>query len=376
MVVYWFDNPYEHRNHWLKLGLMRLHWQGRLELHLHPLHEAVKNGFSPKAVERAYRHIAYLVLEKDNRKINVLVDSEDSFIQLCPLIKEVDIYFKAGFNTNFHRHQRFIDPLPWQSEEDIRWYREESERIWEMYGKEFNKIRKFIPISPEMRLIPQQKGYLRQKVSNLKYKLHKKLGNSLAWEEVYQRFEQRYTYLKALRDQSLNYDVVLLDSLWGWPEHRYRLHQKLKGLSGEYQIYSRLAWRQNNVKYGQIGDLSEKKFPLETKLLEGNYEEMIASSRLGVFATGFHWGWRSIMAMAFMVGLPVYMDRLLLEPYFDMGEFIWYENKDEWASLEDTLQRIDDKKWQDIKKHNQQVYDSYMDPVKVGEYFISTALNG
>lgn len=37
--------------------------------------------------------------------------------------------------------------------------------------------------------------------------------------------------------------------------------------------------------------------------IEANYEQLLASSRLGVFATGFHYGWRTIVTFAWAVGL-------------------------------------------------------------------------
>lgn len=369
MIVHWFNNPHEHRNHWLKLGLMRLHQLGEIDLKVHALQESEKYGFSPKVAAHEHRHTVNLMLEEGSQKVKVLVDSEDSFIQTCPLITEVDVYFKAGYNTDFHKHQRFVKPYAWQTEENVRWYREESERIWEAYGHAFHKIRKFIPISPEMRVTGVEKSLLRQKAANMRHKLHKTFGSSLPWDEQYRLFEQRYDDLISLRDKPLTYDIVLHDSLWGWPAHRYRLHKRLQELADQYRIHSRLGWRQNEPKYGAMEDLREEDFPVETRPIEGSYEEMIAASRMGVFATGFHWGWRSIMALAFMAGIPVYMDRLLLEPHFDMKEFIWYENEGSFVDLQKHLDSISNVRWEEVKRNNQQVYDKYMSPENTANYF-------
>jgi hypothetical protein len=101
---------------------------------------------------------------------------------------------------------------------------------------------------------------------------------------------------------------------------------------------------------------------------------MLASSRLAVFATGYHWGWRNIMTLALYWGLPIYMDQPLLEPYFNFSEFKVFYNDDQWQSIERYLQEIDEPIWQRIKTHNQAVYDRYLLPEKVAQYVLDTVV--
>jgi hypothetical protein len=214
------------------------------------------------------------------------------------------------------------------------------------------------------------------KILNALDKAARKLGSSEPWFNAHRSFEQRYRDLMALRGGPANYDVVLLDTLWGWPRHRFALHQRLRELGdGGFNIHARLNWTEPSTWDGSAqAPLETDLFPIETGHVV-DYERMLAESRLAVFATGFHWGWRSIMTLALMLGLPVFADRLLLEPWFDMGRFdiMWNERTD-WSELRSALEGMSDERRSRIQQHNQKVFDELLAPEKVAEYFVMTAL--
>ena len=81
------------------------------------------------------------------------------------------------------------------------------------------------------------------------------------------------------------------------------------------------------------------------------------------------------MMFSLMAGVPVVTDRLLTEPYFDMNEFkMWQIEDHKWNNLEEYLFNIDESSWGKLKTHNQQVYDKYLSPEAVGNYFVNTVL--
>jgi hypothetical protein len=169
---------------------------------------------------------------------------------------------------------------------------------------------------------------------------------------------------------------VLLDTLWGWPRHRLALHRRLQSISGHYRVHSRLNWSEPVPYDGSAENpLNPADFPVATEPID-DYESMLAASRVAVLATGFHWGWRAIMAFALMVGLPVYMDRPLFEPWFSLDDFVMFWNTDgAWNDLEQHLDATTEPRWNEIRLHNQSQYDRAMDPERVANYVLMTALN-
>lgn len=102
---------------------------------------------------------------------------------------------------------------------------------------------------------------------------------------------------------------------------------------------------------------------------------MLASSRLAVFPSGFHWGWRNIMTLALMWRLPILTHRLFLEPWFSMDRFILHWNDDgDWLKLGDALDQVSDAEPVRIATHNQSAFDALLSPEKVAEYFLGAAL--
>lgn len=368
----WFRNSHEQRNDLLRYGFMLLHKKGDINYCEKDLASAPGDLVPERVRCHVHRHTSYVVLKKGGRIRKILVDSEDSFYMLCDLMRDVDLYFCAGYNSNFFIEKRFPGAYEWQSEEDISWYRNRTKELIDAYGSYFKKVKKFIPIGPNFATTIKT-GFVKRKYLNLRDKLSNFFLKKRSWENLFETFNSRYHYLLKLRQLPLKYDIVLKDSLWGWPNHRYLLHKKLQLLSSKYEIYSQLNWNDDleAIKRSSSSIFSRDEFPvLSQKLFRDDYERMMAQSRLAVFATGYHWGWRNIMTFAFMIGLPVHMDKLILEPYFDMSEFLFSLNLDQWGSLEEELLKISGEKWEGIKLHNQRIYDRYMSPANVSQYVI------
>ncbi|MFN0220000.1 MAG: hypothetical protein ACKVP4_14450 [Hyphomicrobium sp.] len=292
---------------------------------------------------------------------------------MSPLIANVDLYFCAGYNADFFVNQSFAAPYDWQQPEEVAFYLGQAHRLVDSLGSCFDRARPFVPIGPNL----HSKGAaypVQQRLRNAHHKIASQFKRTLPWHFRWVDYEVRYRQLLKLREFPLNYDVVLLDNLWAWPRHRFALHRKLNELSHKFKIHSKLNWQElAEFDGGTTTTFCRSSFPLVNREIE-NYEEMLAASRLGIFATGLHWGWRNIMSLALMIGLPVYTDRIILEPWFDMGRFHIHQNASaDWPDIEMQLQDITESKWESIKNKNQVVYDSVMAPEAVAEYFLETS---
>ncbi len=373
MKVTWFRHSHENRNDLLRFGLMRLHYRGQIQYIEQPFESIGRHGFT-KTIEdlKDPRHISFLLVENGKNKIRVLVDAEDSFALITPLIAEVDVCFCCGYNTDFFEKQKFVKAYSWQTETDIDGYVTLLENKIKILGNHFGKVRKFVPIAPNQGH-PVPLTAWKQKYKNLEHKLNRAMGRGTDFSSVYKGFQIREKQLNALRNNDIEYDIVLNDSLWGWPQHRINLHNHLGELyKKNYRIHSVLnyippvAGAEESYK-----NIDASGFPMSTAPIHAPYETMVAKSRLAVYACGFHWGWRNIMMLALQVGIPVLTDRLLTEAYFDIKEFKIFEQEDHlWASVEPTLTAIDDTQWKAWKLHNQGVYDKHMSPEAVASYFI------
>lgn len=372
--ITWFRHAHENRNDLLRFGFMRLHYNGEIEYIEKELNDAFSFGFDQSIKDVPdLRHLSFIGVQSGKTKLRCIVDNEDSFALVSPLMKCADIYFCAGYNADFFEKKRFVDTYSWQKESDVIWYRDIIEKKISSLGDHFHKIKRFIPIAP-FPGSPVEASAFKRKYKNIEHRVNKLTGKGADFSDVYKGFEIRESIMNDLRNHDLQYDIVLNDSLWGWPRHRLHLHTRLKELHQKnYSIHSVLNWTEPIEYDGSIGEpLDRSLFPYRTEPI-GHYEQMLAKSRLAVFACGFHWGWRNIMMLALRTGIPVLTDRLLTEPYFDMREFKIFEQEDHhWGSIEPTLKCIDDKTWQLYKKQNQEVYDKYMSPEKVAHYFIQT----
>lgn len=48
--------------------------------------------------EHIHRHTVLIIVRRGSQSFKVLIEAEDSFYQLCPLISEVDLYFCHSYN--------------------------------------------------------------------------------------------------------------------------------------------------------------------------------------------------------------------------------------------------------------------------------------
>lgn len=373
MIITWYRHGYENRNDWVRYGLMLLHGDGKITYIEKDLAQATEGGYSAKAASTNHRHLSFLVLSVNNKTCKLIIDGEDSFIHLSGFIREADFYFTAGYNSELYRNMQFPNMDAWYSETDISWYKSKVDEIITQLGDQFHKIKPFIPIGPDLNSETQPR-FLLKKIDSLMHRLKKAINNTNNWLPVRRSFDKRFAQLLALRNEKLLYDVVLKDTLWGWPPHRIKLHQKLKQLAGTRKISSVLNWHEPSYHDGSIDSPADRsKFPMITGEEINNYELMLSQSKLGVFATGFHWGWRNIMTLALFTGIPVIIDTPVLEPYFDIDEFsLLYNSSADWDNLDEHLDSIDNTKWLQVKQQNQMVFDARMSPRATAGYIIDT----
>lgn len=351
---------------------MRLHQKGEIRYIERPISECVQAGFTHTTAAHEHRHTSVFTIKNATKRKRIILDSEDSFVWMSPLIEDCDIYFCAGYSSDFFLERQFIKPYAWQTDGELSFYRERLKQLVAKHGQAFDKVRPFVFIAPNLARKDSVPS-LTQRYRNVRHKLFSKFTDKRDWVGECEDFEIRYASILDMRSLPRKHDVVLLDSLWGWPRHRVALHQQLVELSARWDIHSRLNWAEpvacdESDKSGFTLDM----FPISVGSVV-DYEAMLASSRLGVFATGFHWGWRNIMAFALMVGLPVMADRLLVEPWFDMTEFEVIVSDDfGMPGVEKQLKRYDDDQLVKLKPHNQAVYDRLMSPEAVARYVLMT----
>ena len=332
-------------------------------------------GFDAVATAEAQKANSLLVVERGGERRRCIVESNDSFYVMSELIDHADVYFCAGYNRQFFQQRRVPDPLAWQGEVDYATYRRRGNELIVRHGANFDRVRPYIPIAPNLgRTIPLP-GW-RQKLRNAKHKLDSRRA-TMPWSAELGDFEQRYGQLLALRGLPCVHDIVLLDTLWGWPRHRVALHEMLADLKIHgFKVSSRLDWHQPSEWDGSAsGPLMEEQFPRVTGGPVESYEQMLAQSRLAPFAAGFHYGWRNIMTMALMVGIPVLTDRIILEPWFGLEKFrIAFNDDGDWASLRANIEHTTDVIRAGISKHNTAAFDAYMTPEITARYVLETAL--
>jgi hypothetical protein len=197
--VYWFTHGHEDRNDWLRFGLMRLHAAGELHLEERPLAEAEHSfDFDPAITAHTHRHTSVIALRDGARTVRVLVDSEDSFFWMCPLVRFVDVYFCTGYNRSFFKKREFIPPYSWQTEVEVAFYKKRAAELVDTLGAEFSRVRPFAPIGPNLfsgGAIP----WPIQKARNLYSRASSLLNRGTPWLLRYLDFEARYRSLKALR---------------------------------------------------------------------------------------------------------------------------------------------------------------------------------
>jgi hypothetical protein len=376
--VYWFANNHEDRNDWLRLGLMRLHASGAVHFEELPLDKASSDfGFDPAVTKHTHRHTSVVALRDAGRTISILIDSEDSFFWMSPLVASVDVYFCAGYNRDFFVNRKFEPPYSWQTAAETSFYRERAAHLIENFGRYFDRVLPFSPIGPNLHL-DRRNPWLIQKVRNLHFRASQALTRKRSWLMKYLDLEARYKFMKSLRKVPAVHDVVLHDTLWGWPRHRLGLHRRLKQLAAEgYDIHSKLRWEEPmELDGGTSHPINKDEFPLEAGSVQA-YEHMLAASRLGVFATGFHYGWRNIVTFAMMQGLPIYCDPFLIEHrQKHEGYTFFFNNSGDWRDLEELILKFNDPALlAETKRRNQRYFDTTLAPEIVARTMLDDALS-
>ena len=354
---------------------MRLHRAATIEYKELPLLSCVNAGFNEMVARHQHRHTSVIIVEAGDRRVRCIIDSEDSFFCMAGLLEHADLYFCSGYNAKFFKEHIFTPPYAWYEPCEVEQYKKKACELVKLYGAQFHRVRPFVPIGPNLDL-RDPPGFAARKIRNTYDKLVRRIGISEPWLFTYIDFGRRYSQLLKLRNENIKHDIVLLDTLWGWPRHRYSLHRRLQEVNkAGFDVHARLSWNPPSEFDGSTKfPLDREEFPIETGRI-GNYEAMLAASRLAVFATGFHWGWRNIMTLALMWGLPVLSDRLLLQPWFDMKHFeISWNDYADWDTLKATIEMTTDEERTRIKAKNQRAFDAFLSPEKVAEYFISTAV--
>jgi hypothetical protein len=370
--VIWFKHDHEQRNYWLRFGLMRLHARGEIRYIEMPLARCTEFDFSETVARHPEKASTVLLVEEAGTRRRVVVESNDSFLVMSGLIAEADLYFCAGYNRAFFEGRRYEARLAWQTPQEYERYAERAEQLLQHHGAHFHKVRPFGPIGPALEGRPV--GRLRQRLRNLRHRLQWRMSCTLSWGGVKADFERRYADLLGLRRRPACYDVVLLDTLWGWPRHRQALHAALASLHARGRtIHSRLAWSPGMELDGSDhAHPDPAAFPMTIGRVE-NYEAMLAESRLAVFATGMHYGWRNIMTLAMMIGIPILADRTFIEPWFGLGAFdIAWNDAAGWCGIEEALDAMTDARRAAIAEHNIAVFDSVATPEALAGYLLRT----
>jgi hypothetical protein len=356
----------------LRFGMMRLHRQGEIRYLERSLDECSNSGFAPSVAARSHRHTSVLAVRNGAHVKRVVVDSEDSFFWMSSLVHDCDVYFCSGYSSRFFKERKFIKPYEWQTDPELAFYKERAAWLIQNYGSAFHRVKSYVPIPPNMaRRISV--GRTAQRWRNLRHKVASRLSGPRDWHFEHLDFEVRYRELLAYRAAVQLYDIVLVDSLWGWPRHRVALHRHLSELSERYNIQSRLNWSSPYAcDAGDQSGLRQDDFPMSVGHI-GDYEAMLSQSRLGVFATGFHYGWRNIMTLALMMGLPVYTDRLIVEPWFNMKEFQLVETEQfGLQGIEHAMQKLSCENHSAVKARNQAVFDRYLAPEALARHVLAS----
>ncbi len=338
-TLIWFANHHEHSLHYLKFGLMQLARQGDIRLEERPTATA-EGWLSADLRNRHYRRIVLLGLQWRGQRRLIAVDGEDSPFQLSDLIECVDRYYTCTYCPLLYEDHQFSFSLPWQNEVEIRPYLERFEQLVSRYGDHFSKVRPWAPIGPDLESTWPLRSWGRQKLANLRHKLQMRCTGTVDWRPQFERFSARWSAIKGLRTLEPTLDVVLLDTLWGWPRHRIDLHQHLDYLASQgYAIRSRLSYRQpESYELGNATAPDPAIFPMQVgEPISGNYEQLLSASRLGVFATGFHYGWRSIVTLAWALGLQTLQDSFNYRFLFDAAPFYQSLGPAGWNGLASRL---------------------------------------
>ncbi|MGB5686719.1 MAG: hypothetical protein WBM35_12955 [Candidatus Electrothrix sp.] len=376
--IEWLDKEDKHTLY-VKFALMELARVGEIDFVQVSLARFDRKILSQEAIDALSPAQSFFVAYDNGQRCKIILDISESYFYMSSAIAEVDLYFCTAYSAELFEKRQFLTPYPWQERYDLGGYQRNFQRIEKEFGEHFHKLVRFIPCPPVMDLPVRRFGKMKQVqiVSLLLGRfLQKKIPIPLSsfFNPEYHLFKLRYRQLLAYRQNTLNYDVVVRESLWAWPWHRVLLIKALAALKGRKIFYGlsssekdhKEAWWRHDIPKNERDEIS-RMLHAEIHFPE-SYEEMITSSRLAVFPTGKHWGWRAITFLSLLSGGPVYMDKPIFEPYFPMDAFRVFYTEDEWVDLESVLNEVDDEQWKAIRQHNQEAFDKYLAPAPVGQY--------
>jgi hypothetical protein len=373
-IVTWFSHSHEHSLHWLKLGLMRLARRG--EIRFLQIPNEIASGLPAPLVKKVHRRLVVLTVNDSRFTKIVLADGEDSVFQTSPLIEHADHYFVCSYRRSFFHGEPFDLGYSWQTEGELAHYRLLWQELQSSLKNHLHKGRSFYPIGPDLAAAQPDAPWMQNKLRNVRYKIRSSVSHTRDWSREHEQFERRYLYLTTLRESPVRYDIVLRDSLWGWPRHRIALHKLLQKLAERYEIHSRLSYRECfDYEYAGFEKPSRTDFPIEAGTPDAeNYEQMFASSRLAVLATGFHWGCRNLMTLAQFLGIQVLGDPLEFQNAYDLSQGMEWNVDGRWSKVEPLLDQLRDASETANRKRRQVYFDSVMQPELVANYLIGRAL--
>ena len=373
--VIWFGNDHDHFVHYFKYGLMKLARDGEIHFREIPNDQA-GDLLPPQIRDHRHRRTAAVRIDDGTQSRILILDGEDSIFQLSPLIQWCDLYFSCTYRRKFFEWEPFDLELPWQTEGEISHYRNLYYKLQNDYRDHLHKARPLMPMGPAMEWT-KQPDFIRRKAWGARHKFSKLFAPWIDWGIQCARFEKRWEHLHQLRELEPVHDVVLKDSLWGWPRHRLALHRKLADLSDRYDIRSELHYR-SAQPYELGGHLAPNPddFPMISGGgVQGDYEEAIARSRLGVFATGFHYGCRNIVTLAWFLGLPTLSDPFSFESIYDFSEVgVEIHRSGSWEEIPEALEtaRCENKQ---IRIKRQQRFDEIADPIRGARWILNKSMD-
>lgn len=375
--ITWFANPHEHSLHYVKFGLMRLARRGDITL------REIDNARAPADLlpepVRAHLHRRTVAVRVTHGPLDrlLVLDGEDSIFQTSPLIAHCDLYLSCTYRGRFFRNEPFDLPLPWQTEPETAWYRAEYARLQNLLAPHLPKARPLAPIGPAMewtRPLP----FLRRKLHALRHRAARLRAPLIDWAPQHHRFTLRWARLMELRRSPVRHDIVLKDSLWGWPRHRVALHRRLASLSPRADIRASLHYLPPTHHAGPPDPrIRAQDFPLACgDGASGDYEALLAASRLAVFATGFHWGCRNIVTLAWLLGLKVLSDPFAHESWFDFRELEteFTRGAGDWSEVDELLARFSRADATAARPRIQSAFDRLMGPEVCARKVVKTAL--
>ncbi len=373
--VTWFSNQHEHSVQWCKLGFMRLADAGEISLAQIP-NELAGNLLPRPLVSPIHRRKAIIAIEAGGIRRTVVLDGEDSVFQTSDLIRDCDFYFVCAYRGSFYRGEPFDLGYVWQTGAELAHYRKLWSEKQEKLRGHLHKARPFMPIGPDLTKPSHPVSWVRRKLRNGFHRCRCAITRRRDWRLEWKLFEDRYSSLVALRNKKPKYDVVLKDSLWGWPRHRVNLHNKLCSLSKTWKINSQLNYRDCfDYEFAGFDRPKLEDFPVISGDPQGDYEEMLAASRLGIFATGFHWGCRNIQTLAWFLGLHVYSDTLSFEVPVDLKgiQSSWHTDGT-WSEIEPLLRHVNTNREAERKIGRASAFDRELAPEVVARRVLTDVL--